>query len=165
MAGDPDLRRADVAQQVWREGLPATERDLCLAQLGFFTFVVDPDVAGGRPAPEQVTALELGSVGELVRTGVLHPQPIVYEDFLPRSAAGIFASNLTESGTMDADQGGAERDPDWMAGVMGRTVHVPEELYAHEALASLGAAEQILGRRISATATPDTKQPQGRHGA
>ena len=165
MVDDPDLRRADVAQQVWREGLPATERDLCLAQLGFFTFVVDPGVAAGRPAPEQVTALERGSVDALVRTGVLHPEPIVYEDFLPRSAAGIFASNLTESRTMDADQGGAERDPDWMAGVMGRTVHGPEELYAKEASASLGAAEQILGRRISSTGPPDIKEPQGRHGA
>ena len=162
MADDPDLTRADVAQQVWREGLPATERDLCLAQLGFFTFVVDPDVAAGRPAPEQVTALELGSVDALVRTGVLHPEPIVYEDFLPRSAAGIFASNLTESGTVDADQGGAERDPDWMAGVMGRTVHVPEELYAKEASASLGAAERILSRRISAMGLPDIKEPQDR---
>jgi uncharacterized glyoxalase superfamily metalloenzyme YdcJ len=77
---------------------------------------------------------------------VLHPEPIVYEDFLPRSAAGIFASNLTESGTMDANQGGAERDPDWMADVMGSTVNVPEELYAQEASASLGEAERILGR-------------------
>ena len=69
----------------------------------------------------------------LVLSGVLQPEPIVYEDFLPRSAAGIFASNLTDGGTMDADQGGAERDADWMADVMGKTVHVPEELYAREA--------------------------------
>jgi uncharacterized glyoxalase superfamily metalloenzyme YdcJ len=75
----------------------------------------------------------------------------VYEDFLPRSAAGIFASNLTDSGTMDADQGGAERDPDWMADVMGRTVSIPEQVYAEEASASLAAAEQVLGRRISAS--------------
>ena len=103
------LSRAEVAPQVWSEGLPATERDLCLAGLGFFTFVVDPNVAAGRPTPEQVAALE--RVRRRARpAGVLHPEPIVYEDFLPRSAAGIFASNLTDSGTMDADQGGAERD-------------------------------------------------------
>ena len=40
-----------------------------------------------------------------------------------------------------------------------------EELYAKEASASLGAAEQILGRRISSTGPPDIKEPQGRHGA
>jgi hypothetical protein len=47
---------------------------------------------------------------------------------------------------MDADQGGAERDPEWMADVMGRQVNVPEEVYAREASASLAAAEQLLGR-------------------
>src|SRR3954454_19107114 len=57
MVDDPDLRRTDVAQQVWRDGMPATERALCVARLGCFPFVVDPDVAAGRPAPEQVTAL------------------------------------------------------------------------------------------------------------
>jgi uncharacterized glyoxalase superfamily metalloenzyme YdcJ len=149
LADDPQLSRADVAPQVWSEGLPATERDLCIADLGFFTFRVDSGVAAGRVSPEQGSALEQADVGGLVRTGVLHPEPIVYEDFLPRSAAGIFASNLTDSGTMDADQGGAERDPDWMAGVLGRTVNIPEEMYAREASASLGAAEQILGRRIN----------------
>ncbi len=152
LAADPDLSRADVAPQVWSEGLPSTERDLCLSGLGFFTFRVEPSVVAGRPTPEQGAALQRGEVAALVRTGVLHPEPIVYEDFLPRSAAGIFASNLTDSGTMDADQGGAERDPDWMADVLGRTVSIPEEVYAQEASASLGAAEQVLGRRISAGA-------------
>ena len=154
LAADPDLSRADVAPQVWSEGLPSTERDLCLSGLGFFTFRVEPSVVAGRPTPEQGAALQRGEVAALVRTGVLHPEPIVYEDFLPRSAAGIFASNLTDSGTMDADQGGAERDPDWMADVLGRTVSIPEEVYAQEASASLGAAEQVLGRRISAGAGP-----------
>jgi hypothetical protein len=51
---------------------------------------------------------------------------------------------------MDAYQGGAERDADWMAGVIGRAVHVPEEVYAEEAATSLAAAEQALGRRIVA---------------
>ena len=62
LAEDPDLRRADVAPQVWSEGLPATERDLCLDGLGFFTFRVDAGVAAGRPTPEQSAALERGDV-------------------------------------------------------------------------------------------------------
>ncbi len=105
---------------MWKEGLPSTERDLCLAGLGFFTFDVEPSVVAGRPTPEQAAALERGEVDALVQAGVLHPEPIVYEDFLPRSAAGIFASNLADGGTMDADQGGAERDADWMADAMGK---------------------------------------------
>ena len=149
LADDPELLRADVAQQVWNQGLPSTERDLCLAGLGFFTFRVDPGVVAGCTTPEQAAALDQGEVGALVRADVLHPEPIVYEDFLPRSAAGIFASNLTDRGVMDADQGGAARDADWMADVMERTVHVPEELYAQEASASLRAAEMVLGRKLS----------------
>ena len=151
LAADPDLSRADVATRVWSEGLPSTERDLCLSGLGFFTFRVEPAVVAGRPTPEQAAALQRGEVTALVESGVLHPEPIVYEDFLPRSAAGIFASNLTGSGTMEADQGGAERDPDWMADVLGRTLSIPEEVYAQEASASLGAAEQVLGRGLNVT--------------
>ena len=62
LADDPDLRRADVAPQVWSEGLPATERDLCLASSASSRSVVDPDVAAGRPAPEQAAALERGTL-------------------------------------------------------------------------------------------------------
>lgn len=149
LAAAPDLRRADVAPQVWARGFPRTERELCAHGLGFFTFRVDDEVAAGTAAPEQVAALERGNVASLVATGVLHPEPIVYEDFLPRSAAGIFASNLTDSGSVDADHGGAERDPAWMAQVMGRTVNEPEEIYAAESAASLRAAEAVLGRRIT----------------
>ncbi len=149
LAEEPDLVRADVAPQVWSEGLPATERDLCLEGLGFFTFRVDEHVAAGQVSPEQNDALDRGEVTALIRAGVLHPEPIVYEDFLPRSAAGIFASNLSDSGNMDADQGGAERDAGWMSEVIGRQVEVPEEIYARESSASLRVAEQQLGRTIS----------------
>ncbi len=145
---EPGLARADVAPQVWREGLPSTELELCLEGLGFFTFTVDEAVAGGNASPEQSVALEQGHLDGLVRAGALNPQPIVYEDFLPRSAAGIFASNLSDHGRMDADQGGAERDLGWMSDVIGTAVAVPEEVYARETAASLRAAEETLGREI-----------------
>lgn len=148
LAERPGLARADVAPQVWREGLPADERDLCLQGLGFFTFDVDDRVAAGEVSPEQAAALGTGDPADpadLVRAGVLHPAPIVYEDFLPRSAAGIFASNLDGRTGVDQARGGAERDAAWMAEVLGGPVHVPEELYAREAEASLDAAGTALG--------------------
>jgi len=151
----PDLRRGAVAPEVWRAGLPTTERDLCLEGIGFFTFAVDDSVATGHVSPEQRAALERGELTALVRAGVLHPQPIVYEDFLPRSAAGIFASNLTGSGGIDTSQGSAERDAGWMSDRIGTTVNIPEQLYAREALASLAAAEQALGRTISGPTRTD----------
>ncbi len=140
----PGSVRSDVAPEVWSGGLPATELGLCLEGLGFFTFSVDEQVAAGDVSLEQSSALESGDVTALVRTGVLRADPIVYEDFLPRSAAGIFASNLTASGSMDAGQGGAERDAGWMSDRIGAPVSVPEEIYAREAAASLRSAEQVL---------------------
>lgn len=59
--------------------------------------------------------------------GVL--QPIVYEDFLPKSAAGIFASNLTGDGSMDAAQRAAVRDAHWLREALGRPLHDPYALY------------------------------------
>jgi uncharacterized glyoxalase superfamily metalloenzyme YdcJ len=65
-------------------------------------------------------------------------KPVVYEDFLPASAAGIFRSNLdrdTEA-TDVADDSGYSMD--WMAGAIGRHIHDPYLLYeslCEEALA------------------------------
>ena len=80
--------RADVARDVWREHLPRTEQGLALRGLAFFTYRV---TAPAQAQPDGAATLE-----SLIRDGVLVPEPIVYEDFLPRSAAGIFQSNLTE---------------------------------------------------------------------
>ncbi len=55
--------------------------------------------------------------------------PVVYEDFLPASAAGIFRSNLdadTEAAAM-TDRSGYTLD--WMAEAIGRQVHDPYDLY------------------------------------
>ena len=59
-------------------------------------------------------------------------KPVVYEDFLPASAAGIFRSNLDT----DAQKSAGEEDRDnpvynanWMAGQIGQHIHDPYELY------------------------------------
>ena len=57
-------------------------------------------------------------------------EPVVYEDFLPRSAAGIFRSNLTGSGSRSDEELGVPRDREWMAEQLGRPVHDPQDLYA-----------------------------------
>ncbi|WP_232221834.1 2-oxoadipate dioxygenase/decarboxylase [Nocardioides sp. J54] len=60
-------------------------------------------------------------------------QPIVYEDFLPTSAAGIFASNLTSDGSVDARQRAAARDAAWLQDALARPLHDPYPLYAAQA--------------------------------
>jgi uncharacterized glyoxalase superfamily metalloenzyme YdcJ len=62
--------------------------------------------------------------------------PIVYEDFLPKSAAGIFASNLTSRGRSDFKQSASVKDAAWMRDVLGRQLHDPFDLYEAERAAS-----------------------------
>ncbi len=139
-AADTGRDRDEVAVEVWRELMPAIEEQLHADGLGFFTYrpVATPPCA----PPAEATA------AELVDGGWLEVEPIVYEDFLPRSAAGIFASNLTGSGEMDAGQGGAERDAAWLTEALGREVLLPEELYGAESERSL--AEAVRRLRTSA---------------
>jgi uncharacterized glyoxalase superfamily metalloenzyme YdcJ len=132
----------DAAAAVWRRSVPGTELGLCRQGLAFFTYAPR---AGTTLSPAQRAALDAGGLDACLETGLLDIAPIVYEDFLPRSAAGIFASNLTERGSMDADQGGAERDIDWMSGVVAAEVAVPEEVYAAQSRTSLEAAARALG--------------------
>jgi uncharacterized glyoxalase superfamily metalloenzyme YdcJ len=141
LAADPRRRREDVAVEVWQSGLPGTERGLLAEGLAFFTFTTT-----GRSAPAAPTSLV-----RLVELGVLRATPIVYEDFLPRSAAGIFASNLTSDGTKDAAAAGVRRDRGWLSDVLGVAVADPVALYAAEqdhSIASLRLPAHVGGGEI-----------------
>ncbi|QYJ02650.1 VOC family protein [Nocardioides panacisoli] len=85
------------------EAFPATEAELHEADLAYYV----PDGAGGL-------------------------RPIVYEDFLPRSAAGIFASNLDRETAADAGQAAATRDAHWMREALGRPLADPYDLYEEQ---------------------------------
>jgi uncharacterized glyoxalase superfamily metalloenzyme YdcJ len=141
---DDGASRQEVAAQVWRERLPDSEEGLVREGLGFFTYRLgDPGAVSNDPQAR--AALRRGDLAGVVAAGVVVAEPVVYEDFLPRSAAGIFASNLTGASSMDADQGGAERDLDWMSDVIGRQVAVPEDVYAAESDASVVEVGRALG--------------------
>jgi uncharacterized glyoxalase superfamily metalloenzyme YdcJ len=56
-------------------------------------------------------------------------QPVVYEDFLPRSAAGIFRSNLDADTVAGDDSPDANYDLNWMSGAIGHHMHDPYALY------------------------------------
>ena len=143
-AADGEQRpRVEVAAEVWRENLPRTEREFAVQGLAFFTY---------RAAPGAAVPAVRDTVADLVARGALLPEPIVYEDFLPRSAAGIFQSNLTDEGTRDDRQSGTAWDLDALSGVVGRPVHDPAELYAAQQEASLRAAEKALGVPVARTA-------------
>jgi uncharacterized glyoxalase superfamily metalloenzyme YdcJ len=133
--------RVEVATHVWRRNLPVTEQELALQGLAYFTY----RVAGPGKAPKQESA----SLRELVEAGVLIPEPIVYEDFLPRSAAGIFQSNLTDDGSRDDEQPGTPYDIDRLSEVLGSRIFDPNELYTAQQTASIEAAEREFGITIT----------------
>ncbi|GAA0308887.1 2-oxoadipate dioxygenase/decarboxylase [Kineococcus aurantiacus] len=149
MVAEVDARRArpgevrtrvEVAREVWRENLPATERELLAQGLGFATWAVGDRAAGTADADP----------GTLLRTGVLVAEPIVYEDFLPRSAAGIFQSNLTDEGTRDDARAGAVWDAARLSEAIGAPVLDPFDLYEAQQEESLRAVRRELGRPLAA---------------
>jgi uncharacterized glyoxalase superfamily metalloenzyme YdcJ len=121
---------ADAA--AWSAAVPATERELARAGLAWFTATPDPDA----PDQSRAGARPRGDRDALVDEGWVRLEPVVYEDFLPRSAAGIFRSNLSEDGTADSSAAGVERDVEWLSGALGRAVHDPMALYASQVEAS-----------------------------
>ena len=90
------------------------------------------DREGLAGLPETDEALDAADLAYYVRdqTGTL--LPLVYEDFLPKSAAGIFASNLTSEGRSDSTREASSRDAAWMRDVLGRELHDPYTLYEAE---------------------------------
>lgn len=149
----PHAERREVAVDVWRAGVPRSESELRKQDLAHFTYelVVDP---ASRLEDGQRAALRSGELDRLLETGVLVAQPIVYEDFLPRSAAGIFASNLAGGGLVDVARGGAARDAGWLSDVVGRQIFEPESLYREESARSCADAARLLGIELTARWEP-----------
>ncbi len=135
---EADSAGAGGAAAVWARHFPRSEADLFASGLGVYTVraVTDRPGNGGRPH---------GSVGDLIRTGWLETDPVVYEDFLPRSAAGIFQSNLTDAGSKDAAAEGADLDAPWLEGVLNLPLNDPFDLYEGQRRTSIDSALRHLG--------------------
>jgi uncharacterized glyoxalase superfamily metalloenzyme YdcJ len=56
-------------------------------------------------------------------------KPVVYEDFLPASAAGIFRSNLDTDTRAAEAADNSDYSLDWLAGQIGHHIHDPYDLY------------------------------------
>lgn len=124
--------------EVWAGRFPRTEHQLAVQEKAFFRYepVLGRPRDGSRPPEDLAGLLEGGWVSAL---------PVVYEDFLPASAAGIFQSNLTGEGTRDTTATGAHYDQQWLSGVLERPVHDPFDLYAAQQDSSLRQARHGLG--------------------
>jgi uncharacterized glyoxalase superfamily metalloenzyme YdcJ len=139
----PGTTRVEAAAGVWAENLPRTEKELALQGLAYFTYRLDEGQLGQTPLANPVT------LADLVEAGIAVPEPIVYEDFLPRSAAGIFQSNLTEEGSKDEEQTGTNYDIHRMSSIVGTKVHDPNELYQRQQEDSIASLAQRLNVSIT----------------
>jgi uncharacterized glyoxalase superfamily metalloenzyme YdcJ len=134
----PGADRGELARTVWAAHMPVTEHELATRGLGYFTYHVAPDRP--RDAGHPPTG-----ISELIAGGWVRAEPIVYEDFLPRSAAGIFQSNLSGDGARDNDQEGAAYDAAWLSGAIDREVLDPFALYQQQQDHSIAQVARELG--------------------
>src|SRR5262249_60178182 len=107
-------------------GLPRRGRDRSDAAMA----APDPAAVGGVYFP--ATDEEMAADRLAYYPGGDPSKPVVYEDFLPASAAGIFRSNLdtdTRKAADEEDQDNSDYSLDWMAGQIGHHIHDPYELY------------------------------------
>jgi uncharacterized glyoxalase superfamily metalloenzyme YdcJ len=131
----------DAGKQVWDgSGFPTDHEGLRRAGLAYYRY--------RRTAAMPPQGRDLDG---LIDAGAVTATPIVYEDFLPRSAAGIFQSNLSAEGSMHGDRAAASYDIGWLASTLERTVYIPEHLYAAQSEQSLRA----LGLDPTAPTTPE----------
>nr|WP_042938192.1 VOC family protein [Rhodococcus sp. AW25M09] len=121
----------------WASLVPESEADWLAEDLAYFSF----RTTGLSPTPTDRTR----GLVDLVESGFVAADPIVYEDFLPKSAAGIFRSNLEADGTRISENAATSFDADSMAGVLGRTLHDPYAIYSAIRDASVTKLERHLG--------------------
>ncbi|MEU9482667.1 VOC family protein [Streptomyces decoyicus] len=134
----PHADRAELARDLWAEELPDSERALAVQGLAHFTYHVAPD------RPQNANRPPAG-LHDLLEQGWVRAEPVVYEDFLPRSAAGIFQSNLSDEGSRNHDQQGAAYDSAWLSDALGRDVLDPFDLYEEQQNRSLAQVARELG--------------------
>ncbi|QGM48213.1 2-oxoadipate dioxygenase/decarboxylase HglS [Methylocystis heyeri] len=115
---------------------PDDDATLRAERLAFFRY---------SPTAEGVShegAAPPASIEELLRAGLLRIQPIIYEDFLPVSAAGIFRSNLKEERRESYVERASRKA---FEEAMGTEILDELTLYQEAERSSLAAGLEVLG--------------------
>ncbi|MDQ7986534.1 VOC family protein [Pseudomonas sp. G34] len=129
-------RYADLLQQrfaAFPDSYPAMRRE----GLAYFRYFVTEAGKAVRAEQNRLCSLEA-----LIEAGLVHFEPLVYEDFLPVSAAGIFQSNLGDDAQASYD---ATSNQQAFHAALGATVHDELALYAETQRRSLAACARELG--------------------
>ncbi len=142
LAERPEASYQDVARGIFEEHFPGTYRELARRGLAYFRF--QPTEAALRLGP-----LDTDDPIELMEAGHLLAEPVVYEDFLPKSAAGIFQSNLTGDGSRQDGFEGRLHDAASLSEIIGRRILDPYALYQSRQDASIVEALAAIGYDVS----------------
>ncbi|MFJ4372568.1 VOC family protein [Pseudomonas japonica] len=105
--------------------------------LAYFRYFATDKGLAARDAAQQPTTLQ-----GLIDAGHVHYEALVYEDFLPVSAAGIFQSNLGDDGQAEY---GSNANREAFEEALGQRVQDELALYAETERRSLGACAAALG--------------------
>jgi len=89
--------------------------------------------------------LKSADITELLHAGMLQVEGLRYEDFLPVSAAGIFASNLNQYGTQSTAAVKPTYSQTQLEAILGKPIVDATVVYRGMEAASLLAALQMLG--------------------
>lgn len=140
---DPELAKRDfpayqAAHAEAFEAFPRTLPELLRQGLvyGRYSVTKEGAAAGSIPTTDR---------HELVERGFLRYDGLRYEDFLPFSAAGIFASNLGQYGTKSTAAEKPDYSKELLEEIMGRSVIEPDILYRGMEAESLLEAYEVLG--------------------
>ena len=154
--GDADIARQDPAIHVQRltqafEAFPDDYDTLRREELGFFRYTLtERGMASTDPARADQ------SLEDLITDGLVHAHPIVYEDFLPVSAAGIFQSNL---GDFKHRHHAANPNRQAFEAALGTQVHDEIKLYEAAWTRSVDQLRAALRARVGQPLVPLSFKP------
>ncbi|MEG0248132.1 MAG: DUF1338 family protein, partial [Pseudomonas sp.] len=140
LGGVPAEANAERYMSLLKDSFKAFPDDLAQMReqgLAYFRFFPTERGLQARGSAQQPTTLQ-----GLIDAGHVHFEALVYEDFLPVSAAGIFQSNLGDEAQSEYGSN-ANRDAFELA--LGKSVQDELELYAQSQQRSLQACAQALG--------------------
>ena len=145
LAGRPvdNATRQGVLQKHF-QAFPDTWEELRARQLAYFRYVRSTR-ATRRPSMLEGTSQPIDT---LIDQGIIRVEPIVYEDFLPASAAGIFHSNLGDLKNLTIRQGGPEKEA--FEAALGAKVMDGNALYQAQQLESMTGMLESMRSNVRA---------------
>lgn len=139
MGGAPAEANAERYRALLQESFAAFPDDLAQMReqgLAYFRYFATEKGMAQRDQQDRPTTLE-----GLIAAGHVHFEALVYEDFLPVSAAGIFQSNLGDEGQAEY---GSNANREAFEAALGLQVQDELALYAQSERRSLQACAQAL---------------------